>query len=70
MAIKISKKCDYALRAIFELAFRSTSRPVAVQEIAAAQNIPPRFLEIILNELRQVGLVASHRGNAGGDDGR
>lgn len=66
MAVKISKKCDYALRAVFELSFRSSSAPVAVQEIAAAQGIPSRFLEIILNELRQAGLVVSHRGNAGG----
>ena len=66
MAIKISKKCDYALRAVLELALRSTSKPVTVQEIASEQDIPPRFLEIILNELRQAGLVTSHRGNAGG----
>ncbi len=66
MAINISRKCDYALRAVFELSFRDSSGPVAVQEIAAAQGIPARFLEIILNELRQAGLVASHRGNAGG----
>lgn len=66
MAIKVSKKCGYALRAVFELAFRGSSEPVTVQDIAEAQGIPPRFLEIILNELRQAGIVASHRGNAGG----
>ncbi len=66
MAIKISKKCDYALRAVFELAFRGSCGPVAVQEIAATQGVPGRFLEIILNELRQGGLVVSHRGNTGG----
>ncbi|MBN1359379.1 MAG: Rrf2 family transcriptional regulator [Sedimentisphaerales bacterium] len=66
MAIRISKRCGYALRAVLELAFRGDSGPVSVQEIAGVQGIPPRFLEIILNELRQAGIVASHRGNAGG----
>lgn len=66
MAIKVSKKCHYALRAVFELAARRTSVPVAVAQIAEAQGIPPRFLEAILNQLRQAGLVVSHRGNSGG----
>ncbi|UCD52577.1 MAG: Rrf2 family transcriptional regulator [Phycisphaerales bacterium] len=66
MAIKISKKCHYALRAVFELAARRTATPVAVGQIADAQRIPPRFLEGILNQLRQAGLVVSHRGNSGG----
>ncbi len=64
--MRISKKCYYALRALFELALRCTTTPVAVTEIASDQDIPPRFLETILNELRHAGLVVSHRGNAGG----
>ena len=64
--MRISKKCYYALRALFELALRQTAAPVAVAEIASAQDIPARFLETILNELRHAGLVVSHRGNAGG----
>ncbi len=66
MAIRISKKCNYALRAVFELARRRTDAPVTVAQIAGAQGIPPRFLEGILNELRHAGLARSHRGNAGG----
>jgi len=66
MAIKVSKKCHYALRAVFELVARRTATPVAVGQIAEAQGIPPRFLEGILNQLRQAGLVVSHRGNSGG----
>ena len=66
MAIRISKKCSYALRAVFELARRRTDAPVTVAQIAGAQGIPPRFLESILNELRHAGLARSHRGNAGG----
>jgi len=64
--IRISRKCEYALRAVFELALRDNGHPVKIHQIAAAQNIPPRFLEIILNELRHAGLVQSRRGNVGG----
>jgi len=54
------------MRAIFELALRDTSRPVRISQIAAAQNIPPRFLEVILNQLRHGRFVDSRRGSAGG----
>lgn len=62
----VSKKCRYALRAIFELALRNSKKPVKVHEIAESQAIPVRFLEIILNELKQGGFVESRRGNEGG----
>lgn len=64
--MRISKKCEYALRAVFELALRNTGQPMKIHQIAAAQNIPPRFLEVILNELRHAGFVESRRGNTGG----
>jgi len=64
--MRISKKCQYALRAVFELALRDPGQPVKIHEIAAAQNIPPRFLEVILNQLRHAGFVDSRRGNEGG----
>ncbi|MHC4646518.1 MAG: RrF2 family transcriptional regulator [Planctomycetota bacterium] len=64
--MRIPKKCEYAMRAVFELALRNVSRPVRIGEIAAAQNIPPRFLEVILNQLRHAGFVESRRGSAGG----
>ncbi len=63
---KISKKCRYGLRAIFELAFRQAHEPVKIQDIASAQAIPQRFLEIILSELKQGGFVESRRGSNGG----
>ena len=62
----ISKRCEYALRAIFELGVRNTGTPVKIQTIAQAQSIPTRFLEAILNELKHAGFVASKRGNDGG----
>ena len=51
--ISISQKCQYALRSLYELARRADDKPTSIGEIAAAQAIPPRFLELILNDLRQ-----------------
>jgi Rrf2 family protein len=48
------------MRAVFELALRNSSQPVRISEIAGAQDIPPRFLEVIF------GFVESRRGSAGG----
>ncbi len=62
----ISQKCQYALRAIFELAKRNGQGPVKIAEIAEVQAIPVRFLEVILSQLKQARLVMSQRGNKGG----
>lgn len=62
----ISQKCKYALQAVFELALRDSAEPVKIQDIAAAQAIPARFLEVILAELKHGGFVESRRGNDGG----
>jgi len=64
--MQISQKCQYALRAVFELAVRASDAPVKVGDIAEAQAIPPRFLEVILNQLKRGGFVESRRGAAGG----
>lgn len=64
--MQISQKCQYALRATFELARRYGCGPVKIADIAEAQAIPVRFLEQILSQLRQGGFVRSRRGNAGG----
>jgi Rrf2 family protein len=62
----VSQKCQYALRAIFELARRREQLPVRTADIAEAQAIPPKFLELILGELRHGGFVESRRGARGG----
>ena len=62
----VPRKAWYGLRALFELASREDSAPVKVQEIAARQQIPVRFLETILCELRQAGIVSSQQGQNGG----
>ncbi|HUT34741.1 MAG TPA: Rrf2 family transcriptional regulator [Planctomycetota bacterium] len=62
----ISQKCQYAIRAIFELSRRYGNGPVRIADIAEAQAIPVRFLEVILNQLKQAGFVFSQRGSRGG----
>jgi len=64
--MNVSQKCQYALRAVFELASRNTQGPIRIGEIAAAQAIPQRFLEVILGELKHGGFVESRRGMQGG----
>jgi Rrf2 family cysteine metabolism transcriptional repressor len=64
--MKLSKKCQYALKAVFELASRNHNEPVKTHEIARSQRISPRFTEVILNELKHGGFVESVRGNEGG----
>jgi Rrf2 family cysteine metabolism transcriptional repressor len=63
---RLPQKCRYALRALFELTMRGTTEPVKIQNIASAQGIPPRFLEVILAELKHGGFVESRRGSYGG----
>lgn len=62
----ISNKCYYALKAMLELSVREGSGPVTIGDIAAKQNIPVRFLEAILRQLKQAGLADSVRGKEGG----
>jgi Rrf2 family transcriptional regulator, cysteine metabolism repressor len=62
----ISQECQYAVRAVFELAKRQGTRAVKIGEIAEAQAIPTRFLENILNHLKGGGFVDSVRGKSGG----
>jgi Rrf2 family transcriptional regulator, cysteine metabolism repressor len=62
----VSQKCQYAIRAVFELAKRYGQGPIKIKDIAEAQAIPIRFLEVILNQLQRVGFVRSRRGAEGG----
>lgn len=66
--MKVSAKADYAVRAAVELAAarEDPPRPVKGDHVAAAQGIPIKFLENILLDLRQAGLVNSRRGPEGG----
>ena len=62
----ITQKNRYAIRAVFELAKRLDQGPVKIVDIAAAQKIPVKFLEVILNQLKRGGMVKSKRGFQGG----
>ena len=64
-AVRISAKADYAVRAALELA-AAEDPPVKGERLADAQSIPLKFLENILGDLRQSGLVVSQRGPEGG----
>jgi Rrf2 family protein len=64
--MQISRKIDYALRAVIHLALRSDQRPSSVAEIAAREGIPKKFLEKIIQDLIHHGLVRSTRGAQGG----
>jgi Rrf2 family protein len=63
--VRVSAKSDYAIRAMIELAAAGDG-PVKGDWISQAQQIPIRFLENILVDLRQAGLVCSQRGAEGG----
>ena len=62
----VSLKCQYGLRALFELARFEGNGLMRLTDVAQKQAIPPRFLENILNQLRQGGFVESRRGKDGG----
>ena len=64
--MSLSRKCQYSLRALFELAKRQQQGSLTSGEIAEAQSIPANFLELILKELRQAGWLDSTRGPNGG----
>jgi Rrf2 family protein len=64
--MNLSQKCQYAVRAVLEMAKQYGQGPVAISQIAATQAIPQRFLENILNELKPTGLIESRRGIQGG----
>ncbi|MEU5095023.1 Rrf2 family transcriptional regulator [Streptomyces sp. NPDC020996] len=65
--MRISARADYAVRAVLELAVRQgEDGPVKAEAVAAAQEIPHKFLEGILGDLRRAGVVDSRRGGGGG----
>jgi Rrf2 family protein len=65
LVMRLSARADYALRAAIEIATISDSH-VTAEQVARAQQIPVKFLETILTQLRRAGLVRSQRGPDGG----
>ena len=64
--MKLSLRGEYALRALLVLGLNYEQPVVRIQSISEQQNIPKRFLEQILNDLKTAGVVQSKRGVAGG----
>ena len=66
--MKLSVRGEYALRALIVLGldYIEDGSVLRIQEISERQNIPKRFLEQILNDLKSAGIVESKRGVAGG----
>ena len=62
----LSKKSKYALRALLALARRPSEGPVLISELAEQEGIPKKFLELILLELKNNGILQSKKGKGGG----
>lgn len=60
----VSARADYALRALVGMA--RAGRPMTVQEMADEQGLPPRYLGVVLVQLRRAGIVAARRGRHAG----
>jgi Rrf2 family protein len=64
--MKLSLRGEYALRAMVVLGLNYGQEVVRIQTISKQQNIPKRFLEQILNDLKSAGILESRRGMSGG----
>ncbi len=64
--MRLSSKTDYALRALFHLVDHHRGAPVSIREIAEANDIPKRFLEHIMLDMKAQGWVKSLPGKKGG----
>lgn len=64
--MRISAKGEYAIRAMLDLALHQGRELIPIQEIAARQGIPQRYLEQVLLALKRAGLLVAKRGATGG----
>jgi Rrf2 family protein len=62
----LSRKAKYGLHAMLALARHHGEGPVQISDLAAEEDLPRKFLELILLELKKQGLLHSQRGRAGG----
>lgn len=62
----LSQRTRYTIRALLHLADRYGEGPVQLIEIAEAQNIPAKFLTVMLSHMRRKGLIETMRGREGG----
>jgi Rrf2 family cysteine metabolism transcriptional repressor len=64
--MRLSTRGEYASRAMLELSLHYEKKPLHIRDISKAQDIPRRFLEQILLQLKRAGLLRSRKGPAGG----
>ena len=64
--MKISKKAEYAIRAVISIARYKQNKPLQIGEISVSESIPTKFLEQILLSLKNNGILKSKRGANGG----
>jgi Rrf2 family protein len=64
--MRLSTKSRYGLRALFDMAYHAGTLPAQIKDISRRQNISPRYLEQIFQDLKKAGLIKSRRGPQGG----
>jgi Rrf2 family protein len=64
--LRLSKKMFYAIEAVLYIAYNGAGDPVSSKEIAKRQNLPPRYLEQIMQALVHAGILRGVRGPKGG----
>lgn len=64
--MKLSRKSEYALLALVDIAENGSEKPVKIIDISERKNIPKKYLEQILIQLKTTGIVKSSRGSSGG----
>jgi Rrf2 family protein len=62
----LSQRTRYTIRALLHLADRYGDGPIPLTQIAAVQNIPPKFLTVMMSQMTRKGYVSSRRGRDGG----
>jgi Rrf2 family protein len=62
----LSKKAKYAIKALLALAEHGAEEPMRIADLARQESLPQKFLELILLELRNAGVVRSKKGKGGG----
>jgi Rrf2 family protein len=62
----LSKKSKYAIKALLALAEHGDEEPMRIADIADQESLPQKFLELILLDLRNAGVVQSRKGKGGG----
>lgn len=61
-----SAKAHYGLKAVIYLAKMEGKGPIQAKEIASSQNVPVRYLELLLSQLKKARIINSNRGKLGG----